>query len=42
MSAPEAGGKRKESSVFGKLAAIMLVMAFLLMLITTGFFIALV
>jgi signal transduction histidine kinase len=35
-------GKRKQSSVFGKLAAIMLVMAFLLMLITTGFFVALV
>ncbi len=42
MSAPTVAGKRKESSVFGKLAAIMLVMAFLLMLITTGFFIALV
>jgi signal transduction histidine kinase len=35
-------GNRKQSSVFGKLAAIMLVMAFLLMLITTGFFVALV
>jgi signal transduction histidine kinase len=42
VSAPTVDGKRKESSVFGKLAAIMLVMAFLLMLITTGFFIALV
>jgi signal transduction histidine kinase len=42
MSAPDVVRKRKESSVFGKLAAIMLVMAFLLMLITTGFFIALV
>ncbi|HEY2164054.1 MAG TPA: HAMP domain-containing sensor histidine kinase [Gemmatimonadaceae bacterium] len=41
MSAPTAGN-RKQSSVFGKLATIMLVMAFLLMLITTGFFVALV
>lgn len=39
MSAPE---KRGRSSVFGKLAAIMLVMALALMVITTGFFIALV
>ncbi len=33
---------RKQSSVFGKLAAIMLAMALALMVITTGFFIALV
>jgi len=36
------GGMRQRSSVFGKLAAIMLAMALALMLITTGFFIALV
>ena len=42
MSAPDAIRKRKESSVFGKLAAIMLAMALALMVITTGFFIALV
>jgi signal transduction histidine kinase len=41
VSAPNVGN-RKQSSVFGKLAAIMLVMAFLLMLITTAFFVALV
>ena len=42
MSAADVGGKRKESSVFGKLAAIMLAMALALMVITTGFFVALV
>ena len=42
MSAADVRGKRKESSVFGKLAAIMLAMALALMVITTGFFIALV
>jgi signal transduction histidine kinase len=42
VSAAGVGGKRKESSVFGKLAAIMLAMALALMVITTGFFVALV
>jgi signal transduction histidine kinase len=42
VSAPDVIRKRKESSVFGKLAAIMLAMAFALMVITTGFFVALV
>ena len=42
MSASGADGKRRESSVFGKLAAIMLAMALALMVITTGFFVALV
>jgi len=42
VSASDVGRKRRQSSVFGKLAAIMLVMAFLLMLVTTAFFVALV
>jgi signal transduction histidine kinase len=43
VSAPNTGTvRRKQSSVFGKLAAIMLSMAMALMIITTGFFVALV
>jgi signal transduction histidine kinase len=42
VTAAGAEGKRRESSVFGKLAAIMLAMALALMVITTGFFVALV
>ncbi len=42
MNAPDTRGTRKQSSVFGKLAAIMLAMALALMVITTGFFVALV
>lgn len=42
MSSPKAEARRRRSSVFGKLAAIMLLMALALMIITTAFFVALV